>query len=143
MLAAVATQQRSPLPVGEPAREFAAGAVADALRRATQHFAVDGQLAETENWGNLLAEWAAQNNVSTVVTAYAPVGPVAEILATTKTHLQKHGVRLLQLRRPYDSVTWPHARRGYFKLKDKIPSLLETLGIESEDEFQDSRSEAV
>ncbi len=143
VLAAVATQQRSPLPVGEPAREFAAGAVADALRRATQHFAVDGQLAETENWGNLLAEWAAQNNVSTVVTAYAPVGPVAEILATTKTHLQKHGVRLLQLRRPYDSVTWPHARRGYFKLKDKIPSLLETLGIESEDEFQDSRSEAV
>jgi deoxyribodipyrimidine photo-lyase len=143
VLGVVATQRRSPLAVGAPAREFAAGAVADALRRATQHFAVDGQLAETEDWGNLLTDWAAQNHVSTVVTAYAPVGPVAEILATTRTHLQKHGIRLLQLRRPYDSLTWPHAKRGYFKLKDKIPGLLESLDIETEDELLDPRSEAV
>ena len=60
----------------------------------------------------------------------------------TETHLQKHGIRLLQFRRTYDSVIWPHARRGYFKLKDKIPSLLDSLGIETEGEFQDSRSEA-
>lgn len=143
VLGTIATQRRSPLPIGAPAHEFAAHAVADAVRRATQHFAVDGQLAETEDWGNLLMDWAAQNHINTVVTAYAPVGPVAEILDKTRSHLQKHGIRLLQLRRPYDSVVWPHARRGYFALKDKIPSLLESLGIETQDGFADSRSEAV
>lgn len=142
VLAAVATRQRSPLPLGAPAREFAAGAVADALKRATQHFAVDGQLAETEDWGNLLTQWAAQSNVSNIVTAYAPVGPVAEMLAATQTHLQKHGIRLLQLRRTYDSVVWPHASRGYFKLKNRIPGFLDSLGIEAQREFPDSHSEA-
>jgi deoxyribodipyrimidine photo-lyase len=143
VLGAVATQRRSPLPVGKLAREFATGAVTDALRRATQHYAVDGQLAETEDWANVLAEWAAKHRVGTIVTAYAPVGPVAELLETTGSHLQKHGIRLLQLRRSYDSATWPHAKRGYFKLKDKIPGILEHLGLELEDESQDSHSETV
>jgi len=143
VIGAVATQQRSPLPVGAPAREFSAGAVADALRRATEHFAMDGRLAETEDWGNLLTELAAQNHLSTIVTAYAPVGPVAEVLATTKAHLQKQGIRLLELRRPYDSVTWPYAKRGYFKLKDKIPGILQDLGIETEEELLNSRCEVV
>jgi deoxyribodipyrimidine photo-lyase len=54
---------------------------------------------------------------------------VAELLALAGKQLDRHGIRLLQLRRPYDSLTWPHARRGYFKLKEQIPALLERLEI--------------
>lgn len=139
----VATTQRSPLPVGLPAAEFATGAVMDALRRATQHFAVDGQFARSEDWNNVLTEWAKHRNLKTIVTAYAPVGPVAEMLTATKRHLQGEGIRLMQVRRRYDSVTWPHAQRGYFKLKAKIPAILDELGIRTEDDLASAQSEAV
>lgn len=143
VLGVVATPQRSPLPVGVPANEFAAGAITDALRRVTQHFAVDGQLATTEDWNNVLTEWARQSGVKTILTAYAPVGPVAEMLATAKRHLKGEGIRLLQVRRPYDSVNWPYAQRGYFKLKAKIPEMLDTLGIRTEESLVSEQSEAV
>ena len=143
ILGALATRQRSPLAVGQPATEFALGAVADALRRATQHFAVDGQLAETEDWSNLLAEWAEQHQLKTIVTGHAPVGPVSEMLNIARGHLEKQGVRLTQLRRPYDSVIWPHATRGYFKLKARIPHFFEQLDIKAADEVVDTRSAAV
>jgi deoxyribodipyrimidine photo-lyase len=63
------------------------------------------------------------------VTAYAPVGPVAELLLDASQHLESNGVRLVQLRRPYDTLAWPHAKRGYFKFRQRIPALLEQLGI--------------
>ncbi len=143
ILGAVATRQRSPFPVGSHAEDFATGAVSDALRRATQHFAVDGQLAKTDDWINLLLDWTAQNQLTTIATACAPTGPVAELLTASKLHLEKHGVQLFQLRRPYDSKIWPHARRGYFKIKEKIPGLLDQLGVLEFDERADTRSEAV
>ena len=143
ILGALATRRRSPLPVGQPANEFALGAVADGLRRATQHFAVDGELAETEDWSNLLAEWAERHQLNTIITGYAPVGPVSELLTVARSHLEKHGVRLMQIRRPYDSIAWPHATRGYFKLKAKIPYLLEQLDIKATGEAVDTRSAAV
>ncbi len=143
VLGALATRQRSPLPVGQPANDFALGAVTDALRRATQHFAVDGQLAETGDWSNPLAEWAQRHQLETIVTAYAPVGPVAEVLAAARDHLAKQGVRLTQVRRPYDDMIWPHATKGYFKLKAKIPYFLEQLDIKAADERVDAHSAAV
>jgi deoxyribodipyrimidine photo-lyase len=51
------------------------------------------------------------------------------MLANVGNELDRYGIRLLQLRRPYDSMTWPHAQRGYFKLKEQIPALLERLEI--------------
>ena len=143
IVGAVATQHRSPLPVGSPAAEFAAGAVADALRRATQHFAADGQLAKTDDWANLLLDWSEQHQLTTIVTAYAPVGPVAQLLAASRTHLQERGVQLIQLRRAYDSVIWPHATRGYFRLKEKIPALLQQLRLVASDNVADIRSQAI
>lgn len=129
VLGAVATRTRSPLPVGVPASEFAHGAVADAVDRVTRLLGVSGHLSTADDWGTLLVEWATMNNLNTIATAYAPVGPVAEMLATASKELDYHGIRLLQLRRSYDSLTWPHATRGYFKLKKQIPKLLKRLEI--------------
>ena len=143
VLGVVATSQRSPLPVGERAQQFATGAITDALRRATQHFAVDGQFAKSSDWNNLLTDWARHHDLKTIVTGYAPVGPVAEMLAATRQHLHEQGIDLLQIRRPYDSLAWPHAQRGYFKLKAKIPGLLHSLGIETQEEKFVEQSEAV
>ena len=143
VLGIVAPSRRSPLPVGSTVEDFATAAVTDALRRTTQHCAVDGQFAATEDWSNLLLDWATQHDCRTVVTAYAPVGPVAELLDSARVQLQDHGIELVQISRPYDRVTWPHAKRGYFKLREMIPTLLETLGVPTLEEPACAHSKAI
>ncbi len=141
VLGALATKMRSPLPVGSLAEAFAYGAVTDAVHRVTRELGVSGELSTSDDWGSLLVEWATKNHLNTIATAYAPVGPVAELLANTSKQLDRYGIRLIQLRRPYDSITWPYANRGFFKLKKKIPSLLERL--ELADDAGEIGSEAV
>ena len=129
VLGAIATQMRSPLPIGDGARRFAAAAVSDAVTRTARRYRVDGELSETSDWGSLLIDWAGRQQVRTIVTPYVPVGPVCDLLDDARAALERDGIRLLRPRRPYDSAAWPHARRGYFKMKEKIPAILEQLGI--------------
>ena len=129
VLGALATRERSPLPVGIPAYDFARGAVSDAVQRLQDTLGVAGELSTSEDWGNLLVEWATQHELQTIVTAYAPVGPAAELLHGASRQLERSGIRLVKLRRRYDSLSWPHAKRGFFKFKQHIPALLEQLGI--------------
>jgi deoxyribodipyrimidine photo-lyase len=132
LLGAVTTNTRSPLPVGRPAHEFAIGAVADGLERAARHFALPAQGARSDCWDDALLSWARSNDLDSVVTAYAPVGPVAERLTSARQALARNGIELIQLRRAYDAFTWPHATKGYFKMKCRIPDILEQLGISGE-----------
>jgi deoxyribodipyrimidine photo-lyase len=129
ILGAIATQMRSPLEVGDSAGDFAAGAISDGISRMANALGVSGELSDAQDWGVLLADWAARHRLATIVTAHAPVGPVADQLHAARDELDRHGIRLVQRRRPYDSATWPHARRGYFKLRKQIPSILERLGL--------------
>ena len=78
-----------------------------------------------------IIEAALQAHVSHVVTAWAPVGPVATTLATAKTELAKKGIMLHQVRRAYDDLTWLPATAGFFKLKKKIPQILRDLDLAS------------
>ncbi len=129
VMGAVATGSRSPLPAGGPAREFAAQAVADGTERAAIHYGIPAQSVDGREWSDALVAWSRSRNLGAVVTAYAPVGPVAERLAQARRDLAEHGVELLQLRRTYDSRAWPHATRGYFRLKSRIPALLREFGL--------------
>ncbi len=75
-----------------------------------------------------IAAWAGAERLATVVTAYAPVGPVADALAGIAwALLHDHGITLVQWRRPFDEHAWPHATRGYFALKTRIPDLIASL----------------
>jgi deoxyribodipyrimidine photo-lyase len=129
VLGAVATRMRSPLPVGAMADAFARGAVADAVERTALSSGVSGEMSASDDWDELLVEWARLHQLSVIVTAYAPVGPVAELLAQAAEKLDRLGIQLLQLRRPYDLATWPHAQRGYFRLKQQIPDILDQVTI--------------
>ena len=129
IVGALATRFRSPLPVSEPVSTFATEAMTDALERTTRAFGVGGELSDAEDWGSMLAEWATINHLNTIVTPYVPVGPAAELLAGASDALQRYGIRLLRLRRSYDSTVWPHTRRGYFKLKEKIPAIVDRLEL--------------
>ncbi|NNF18071.1 MAG: DNA photolyase [Gammaproteobacteria bacterium] len=133
VLGLVAHGRRSPLPVGEHTSDFTRGAVADGLTRAALRFAVDTQLVESSDWTTVLNDWATQKGVNTIVTSYAPVGPVAEMVADAHASLRSHNIQLLQIRRRYDTLVWPHATRGFFKLKKQIPGVLHELGLQEPD----------
>jgi len=133
VLGVLATDMRSPLSVGDKASEFAQGAVSDAVERAATVFGVEGSVSGSSDRMQLLIEWAHEHELSVIATAYAPVGPVAELLAEASETLDRHGIRLLQLRRPCDDAAWPHAQRGFFKLKKQIPALLDELSLTDPD----------
>ncbi len=72
--------------------------------------------------------WCQNENIGIVAVAYAPVGPEADALFSIEQHLAKHDISLVRVRRRYDTLTWPHATKGFFNLKEKLPMLLDKLG---------------
>ncbi len=64
-----------------------------------------------------------------IVSAYLPVGPMAEQIAKARPALDKAGIALVEIRREEDSLTWPHATKGFFGLRERIPDLLGKMGI--------------
>ena len=128
ILALEAIAARSPLRVGAPATDFAKGALSDAVARNAAHFSVDGQMGQGD-WAEAIVDAATRAGVRQVVSPHTPVGPVAETLARARPRLDAAGLTLTQIRRSYDTLTWPHATRGFFGLKKKIPSILTGLGL--------------
>jgi deoxyribodipyrimidine photo-lyase len=76
-------------------------------------------------------DWCKQVDITTVAVAFAPVGPEADLINTIEKHLAQHGITLLRVRRRYDSLTWPHASKGFFAMKEKIPDILGKLQLQS------------
>jgi deoxyribodipyrimidine photo-lyase len=75
-------------------------------------------------------EWCHGANIQTVAVAHAPTGPEADALLDIEKHLALHNISLLRVRRRYDTLTWPHATKGFFALKEKLPTLLEKLNLQ-------------
>ena len=105
---------------------FERGAVGDAITRSVDKTAT---LKCSQDWSAALIEAAQTAGVNQIITPMAAVGPVATHLDTAKIDLAKAGIRLHQHQQAYDTLTWPHATKGFFKLKKKIPSILNDLGF--------------
>ncbi|MCZ8181680.1 MAG: deoxyribodipyrimidine photolyase [Beijerinckiaceae bacterium] len=127
---ASAVDGRSPLPVADAVQAFTEAALTDGLDRAARHWAVEATRLPSLT-AVALGDWARRQGLSRIVTAYAPVGPVAEALAEAAPVLARQGIALVEARRPYDEACWPHATRGFFALKEKIPRIFETLGLQA------------
>ena len=87
-------------------------AMADALARAGAAFGCPVADAAADTLGG----WAKG---LPVVAAWAPVGPSADALPS----------HVLRLRSGWDERAWPHATRGYFKMRTAIPALLDAAGV--------------
>ncbi|NNE87113.1 MAG: DNA photolyase [Silicimonas sp.] len=122
----IATQERSPLDVSPLVETFAQSAVQDAVKRMS---ATEDTSITSDNWAQKIIGKAEGENLKNVVTAYAPVGPVATQVAAVKPALEDAGITLHEVRRDYDDLAWPHATKGFFALKQKIPNVLEQLGL--------------
>jgi deoxyribodipyrimidine photo-lyase len=108
---------RSPAGCTDLIAAWTEAALDDAIARAARHFDVPvTRLAPNE-----VAAWTAG---ATIVTPWAPVGWTADTLADIEA---TQGLRLHRLRRPWDSLCWPHATRGFFPFRERIPGLLRAL----------------
>ncbi|MFN7176871.1 MAG: hypothetical protein ACK4MX_08265, partial [Thermaurantiacus sp.] len=112
---------------GDPSplkRAHANAGLDDACSRAATHFnAPVTRLPEADTEAALLA-WASAERLRQVVTAHAPVGPVADRIASAAGALASAGIPLVQVLRPWDARAWPHASRGFFQFRQHIPDLL-------------------
>ena len=86
-------------------RAARATALADAASRAEAAF--DAPATMLTSAGDI-EEWAEG---APIATPYAPVGPVAELLA---------GLDLHRIQRAWDVHHWPHCARGFFQLRAKV-----------------------
>ena len=107
-------------------RAFEKGAVQDAISRSSQTLAT---VATTQDWGAALIEAAQKAGTNRIITPWAAIGPIATQLDATKAALEKARIHVHQQQRTYDTLTWPHATKGFFKLKKKIPNILNDLGF--------------
>jgi deoxyribodipyrimidine photo-lyase len=96
---------------------FRAAALDDGLNRAAAHFSAPLLT------GDALA-LAHQLGVSQIVTAYAPIGPIAGQLQALKVSAAAEGITLHRVRRDWDTAAWPHATKGFFPFREKIPTLI-------------------
>jgi len=113
---------------GENARRFVSAAATDTAARAAAHFGCGSHLHERLDLQSLIAATHAAQ-VNQIVTPYAPTGPVADALAQLAPGLARANVRLAQIRRKWDSAFWPHAKKGFFPFKAKIPAVLHDSGL--------------
>jgi deoxyribodipyrimidine photo-lyase len=112
---------------GDASAQFMQAASADTAARVTSCFGSAAPLAATLDAPTLIAA-AQAAQVKQIVTAYAPVGPVADVLTQITPVLALEGIKLVQSRRNWDSHFWPHAKKGFFPFKEQIAPGLRVNG---------------
>lgn len=112
----------SPLTVADHVPAFVQAATQDTTNRFSARLSAVSHAAPTVN---ALLSWARDAGLDQIVTAYAPVGPAADVLA--RFAATDGAPPLRRVRRTYDSSAWPHATHGFFRFKEKIPQLLGDL----------------
>ena len=111
-----APRKRSTLDVSAQMAAFASGAIADTLTRLGQPHAPvfgPGQLTA-------LVDHIVDTGTEQVVTAHAPVGPVASLLRDLGGLLEARSIPLIQPLRRHDAESWPHATHGFFRFREAV-----------------------
>jgi len=113
---------------GEPARRFLEGALADAAARARTHYG-SASIQMDGIDGPRLVDAAIAVGARGIVTAYAPVGPVASALAAARPEIAAAGLSFAMVRRPWDEALWPLATKGFFPFRERSETILRGLGL--------------
>ena len=122
----VATADRSPLPVSDDVLAFAQGAVRDGIARNAARLGCDSTMVGDAAG---LVRFAGAVGADHIVAPYAPVGETRDLLDRVRSRAAREGIGLHERRRDWDTRAWPHATKGFFKLKQRIPQLLRDAGL--------------
>lgn len=96
--------------------DFVAGGTGDALARLGAPDAP--RFSDTDP--GAIVQWAQGLGIDTLVTAFAPVGPVSDALDVLGSALGAQGTDLVRVMRSHDRDAWPHATRGFFPFREQV-----------------------
>ena len=115
---------RSALAVSGAVQAFEDNALADTATRqgGSDHTLRAGMPSD-------LGRIAERAGATQIITPYLPTGYTRDWILEAMPHLDAKGIRLAELRRPWDELIWPHATAGFFKVKKKIPTILLDAGL--------------
>ncbi len=122
-------ERRSPRGASARVTAFAAGAIADALGRSRDQYGCTVDEGIADGKAGAVLGWAQLEHIDSVLMSYPTVGPARDFHDELAASLRSAGVAVELLISDYDRLCWPHADRGYFKLRKRIPELLAELGI--------------
>jgi deoxyribodipyrimidine photo-lyase len=118
---------------------FKQGALADAMARSQAHFGAKAMVlpvAAVDTLVPVIRSFATSSGARAIATIGCPVGPTADRIAPVLRGLIDDGsVPVHVMRRPWDELFWPHATAGFFKLKEKILSVLARLDLDRQAEL--------
>lgn len=117
-----ASHLRSDREVNPNVVSFEDGALSDTARRVFPE-AVRLRAGDPKD----LARWASKEGARQIVTGYVPEGPLRDWLNEAALELETQGITFAEWRRDWDEAIWPHATAGFFKVKQKIPRLLDQV----------------
>ncbi len=103
----------------------------DALLRARVHFSNCFVADNVWASADAVCDWLKSHDLKRLVIPYVPVGYVRDAIHVLQHELYKHGITVEFVMRSWDKDTWPHAGKGFFALKTKIPSILAAQGVMS------------
>ena len=101
-------------------------AMADGLARAQAHFGIEAYSGlsvgglSVNNWQADLKDLMASRGADHIVMAFQPTGAWHDCLKDCD-------LPIAEILRPYDALCWPHAKKGFFPFKEKIPQFLSAL----------------
>lgn len=122
----LSSQARSPRAVSVSVIEFERRALADTAGR-NKLTPVWFDATSNDESVTRLINFIIQSGAKQLVTAYLTQGPTRDLLEAHLPVLRTHGIRLSEWRRDWDTLIWPHAGAGFFKVKQKIPDFLQQL----------------
>ena len=119
-----ASHLRSPIPVAPSVEEFEVGALRDAALRTG--------LETTEFKAGVagdLVRWASRLGTTQIATPYIATGPLRDWVLEARPAFDEMGIEMVEWRREWDGLVWPHATAGFFKVKKQIPRILDDMGL--------------
>ena len=121
----------APDPTPPLVARFTTEALADGRARAGAHYGVEASALDGLT-ASVILPWLRGHDATALVTPYAPVGPVRDRLDGLERDLAAEGIAVSRILRPWDARAWPHATRGFFPFRERIPALLreEQIGAE-------------
>ncbi len=93
---------------------------------AIQHISCS-EMSEVEAAKEQVVSWALAAKLDEVVWPYAPTGATATLLSDIRDSLLANDIKCSIVKSAWDTIVWPHAGKGFFALKKKIPDLLQEI----------------
>ncbi len=125
------TETRSALPIGQAPSQFCAGALDDATTRLQQHWQLDDrQVIRCASPAHLAKQLEGNQAFANapIIHAWVPVGPTQDALGLPFVQLRSQGIAIQAVKTDWDCLAWPHATKGFFQFRTRIPELLREVG---------------